>query len=143
MFIFLEEKNWKSSLEIWQKFPQDNADLKSLRAQGMAKSYEGLKKSSKAADAWSVYQSMQLKPANDIFERIAINRVKAGEKDKAISDCSTLISLQKQKDYQEICKAFVYHASGDKKEALLRVQRALEINKENSDAQNLLEIFNH
>ena len=139
--IFIEDKKWKEALEVWQKFPEYNPDLKALRTHGLAESYEGLGKSSEAAAAWSDYLSLQVKPTNDIFERIAKNSIKAGEKDKALTYCTTTNMLQGHKDYQEICKGYVYHASKDNKQAMISAQAALDANKENLDAKQLLDFL--
>lgn len=137
--IFSEDKRWKDALGLWLNFPQDNIDQKSMRSYGLAESYEGLGKSSDAANAWSEFLSLQMRPTNDILEHIAINRIKAGEKEKALNDCAAMELLQKHKDYQEICKAYVYIASGDKEQSMVAAQEALAINKENQDAKRLLE----
>jgi len=135
--ILIQDKKWKEALETWQKLPESNPDLKSLRSQGIAQAYEGLGKSSDAADAWTEYQSLQVKPMNDIFEKVATNRVSAGEKEKALNYCSS--NFQSHKDYEAICKAYVFHASGEKKEAMANANLALEINKNNHDALMLRE----
>ena len=96
-------------------------------------------KSHEAADAWLDYLSVQMKPTNDLFERIAVNRIKAGEKEKALNDCSTMELLQGRKEYQDICKAYLYRASGDEKEAMSLAEEALAIDKDNRDARQLLE----
>jgi tetratricopeptide (TPR) repeat protein len=130
--ILIQDKKWKEALETWQKIPESNPDLKSLRSQGIAQAYEGLGKSSDAADAWTMYQSLQVKPMNDVFEKIAVNRIKGGEKEKALNYCAS--NFQSRKDYEAICEAYVFHANGEKKEAMAKVNNALEINKNNYDA---------
>lgn len=136
--ILIEEKKWKDALALWQNFSQDNADLKSLRFEGLAKSYEGLGNASAAASSWTEFLLLQVKPTNDIFERIAKNRIKSGEKEKALNACTTLSILQSHKAYQEICKAHVYRADGNIKLAIEAIQAALLLDKENIDAKTFL-----
>ncbi len=140
--ILLEDKNWKEALKNWQNVPKDNPDLQAMRASGLAQSYEGLNKYSDAAVSWIEYQTLLMKPMNEIFEKIAINRVKAGEKTKALDYCLTSDMLKKHKEYQAICKASVYHASGEKNLARAAAEEAVALDKKNMDAKNMLEVVN-
>jgi lipopolysaccharide biosynthesis regulator YciM len=140
--ILLEEKKWNEALEIWLQLPKGNPDLKSMSYNGLAQSYEGLGQPSKAADAWSDYQSIQLKPLNEIFLKIAGLRVKAHELDKAFAYCRETQLFKDHKSIQEICNANVHLANGDKKQAMISAQAALAIDQYNKDAKKMLESLN-
>lgn len=143
--ILLRQSKWADALASWEKVPDRNADLKSLRSQGMARAYEGLNKPSDAANAWVDHLTLQVKPANETFERVAVNRLKAKEKDKALAYCEKAEFLQKEEAYKEICKAHVYRAGftvnsdkGDQLKAVAALEQALKKDKNNFDAQLLL-----
>jgi tetratricopeptide (TPR) repeat protein len=143
--IFLRQSKWPEALTAWENAPNKNPDQKSIRSQGLARAYEGLNKPKEAADAWNEHLNLQVKPANETFERVAVNRIKAGEKDQALSFCEKADFLQKQEAYKDICRAHVYHAEftvkSDKRageKAVSALEDALKKDKNNFDAQSLL-----
>jgi len=140
--IYLKMKKWADAEKVWEKFPDDNPDLQAIKAQGMARSYEGQGKNREAADAWTRYLELQVKPTNDVFQKMAENRVKAGLKDDALKYCGETKLLAKHESYQLLCRAHVYHAARDKKKAVETLRDALTKDKDNHDAATLLRQWN-
>lgn len=143
--IYLRQSKWGSALAAWQKVPATNPDLKSMRAQGFARAYEGLHQPKEAADAWTDHLLLEVKPSNETMGRLALNRVKANQEDEGLSFCRKSDLFKKEEAYRDICKAHVYSAAfkvkGDtkaKEKAIDALENALKQDKNNFDAQQLL-----
>ncbi|MCM2324142.1 MAG: hypothetical protein NDJ90_12855 [Oligoflexia bacterium] len=144
--VLLSLRRWEEALSVWKALPVENPDLKAMRFQGMAKSYEGLGKGSEAADSWTSYMELQVRPSSQLFQYIAVNRVKAGEREKALRFCGSASYLKANPSYESLCKAHVFHAAfeagkslDDKRAALAEIQQAVNKDKRNLEAADLLE----
>lgn len=139
---FLQAEKWAEAEKVWEKFPENNPDLKALKAQGLARSFESAGKNKEAAESWARYLELQVKPTNDVFQKIAENRVKAGEVEAGLEYCGRTRMLAKHESYQLLCKAHVYRAADDGDKAIETVKKALDIDKENFDALEMLRAWN-
>lgn len=146
--IYLRQSKWAEALAAWEKVPSTNPDLKSMRAQGFARAYEGLNKPKEAADAWTDHLLREVKPSNETMGRLALNRIKADQQEEGLSFCNKSELFKKEEAYRDICKAHVYTAAfkvkGDKKakeKAIDSLENALSKDKNNFDAQQLMAEF--
>jgi len=136
--LLLKTKNWKEAETVWQSLPDTNPDLKALKAQGLARALEGEGRNREAADSWTEYLELQVKPTSDLFQKVAENRIKAGEKDDGLKYCDTTTHLAKHPSYRLLCKAHVYRAAKENQLAFDAVKKAFDDDKDNLDAGRLV-----
>lgn len=144
--ILLKLSRWQEAADAWNIVPARKPDLLALRYQGLAKAYEGMGRAADAADAWTGYLELQSRPGSQTLRQVAVNRVKAGEKVRALEQCGSVASLREQPSLQSMCKAEVFRAAferdrqvTDRARALENIQEAVRRDARNLEAAELFE----